>query len=154
MKQSNLAEREERVTVKKESDREKLTLTCGLFFLFFFFFFFFLFFFFLLFFFFFLFFSSSSSSSSSASTGGGAAFPRSRSSSSSSSSTPSWCCFTSSPSGVSGSPGFLPGRSPHHLGSRLLGRSTYSAYFSFQTLSSLSLLHTSQPPAKSPILSV
>ena len=45
MKQSNLAEREERVTVKKESDREKLTLTCGLFFLFFFFFFFFLFFF-------------------------------------------------------------------------------------------------------------
>merc|ERR1719222_32154 len=53
MKQSNLAEREERVTVKKESDREKLTLTCGLFFLFFFFFFFFLFFFFLLFFFFF-----------------------------------------------------------------------------------------------------
>merc|ERR1712137_378988 len=37
MKQSNLAEREERVTVKKESDREKLTLTCGLFFLFFFF---------------------------------------------------------------------------------------------------------------------
>merc|ERR1719357_705785 len=55
MKQSNLAEREERVTVKKESDREKLTLTCGLFFLFFFFFFFFLFFFFLLFFFFFFF---------------------------------------------------------------------------------------------------
>merc|ERR550517_55421 len=56
MKQSNLAEREERVTVKKESDREKLTLTCGLFFLFFFLFFFFLFFFFLLFFFFFFFF--------------------------------------------------------------------------------------------------
>merc|ERR550534_2826733 len=55
MKQSNLAEREERVTVKKESDREKLTLTCGLFFLFFFFFFFFLFLFFLLFFFFFFF---------------------------------------------------------------------------------------------------
>merc|ERR1719357_669338 len=55
MKQSNLAERKERVTVKKESDREKLTLTCGLFFLFFFFFFFFLFFFFLLFFFFFFF---------------------------------------------------------------------------------------------------
>merc|ERR1719432_161629 len=56
MKQSNLAEREERVTVKKESDREKLTLTCGLFFLFFFFFFFFLFFFFLFFLFLFFFF--------------------------------------------------------------------------------------------------
>merc|ERR1712137_967001 len=56
MKQSNLAERKERATVKKESDREKLTLTCGLFFLFFFFLLFFFFFFFLFFLFLFFFF--------------------------------------------------------------------------------------------------
>merc|ERR1712137_932104 len=56
MKQSNLAERKERATVKKESDREKLTLTCGLFFLFFFFLLFFFYFFFLFFLFLFFFF--------------------------------------------------------------------------------------------------
>merc|ERR1711976_955750 len=43
---------------------------------------------------------------------------------------------SSSPSGVSGSPSFLPGLTPHHLGSLALGLLFPSPSFSFHTVSS------------------
>merc|ERR1711962_1909790 len=72
--------------------------------------------------------SSSSSSSSSSISAGGASPP-------------------SSSSGVSGSPVFLPGRSPNHLGRRALGLFVQSSYFSFHITSRVSALITSQPPS-------
>merc|ERR1712180_429515 len=72
----------------------------------------------------------------------------SSSSSSSSSSSPS-----SSPSGVGASPAFLPGLSPNHFGSFLLGLLVHSSYFSFQTASKVSALITTQPPSYSFFLS-
>merc|ERR1719323_950090 len=51
-----------------------------------------------------------------------------RSYSSSSSSAASSSAASSSPSGVSGSPSFLPGLTPHHLGSLALGRLFLSPY--------------------------
>merc|ERR1712107_170148 len=65
--------------------------------------------------------SSSSSSSSSSSF--------SSSSSSSSSTSSGGASPPSSSSGVSGSPAFLPGRSPNHLGRRALGLLVQSSYF-------------------------
>merc|ERR1719154_1012229 len=60
---------------------------------------------------------------------------------------------SSSPSGVSGSPDFLPGLSPNHLGSFLDGLLDHSSYFSFQMASTDSALMTSQPPSYSFFLS-
>merc|ERR1711962_296404 len=54
---------------------------------------------------------------------------------------------SSSSSGVSGSPAFLPGRSPNHLGRRALGLFVQSSYFSFHITSRVSALITSQPPS-------
>merc|ERR1712180_461697 len=67
----------------------------------------------------------------------------------SSSSSPS----SSSSSGVGASPAFLPGLSPNHFGSFLLGLLVHSSYFSFQTASKVSALITSQPPSYSFFLS-
>merc|ERR1711872_592588 len=53
------------------------------------------------------------------------------------------------PHGVSGSPAFLPGRSPNHLGRRALGRLVQSSYLSFHIPSSISARTTSQPPSYS-----
>merc|ERR1712055_975662 len=77
---------------------------------------------------------SSSSSSSSSSSAGGASPP-------------------SSSSGVSGSPAFLPGRSPNHLGRRVLALLLQSSYLSFHMASSISARTTSQPPSYSFFLS-
>merc|ERR1712223_484943 len=54
---------------------------------------------------------------------------------------------SSSPSGVSGSPAFLPGLTPNHLGSFLAGRFENSANFSFHIDSSHSARITSAPPS-------
>merc|ERR1712168_346896 len=75
------------------------------------------------------------------------------SSSSSSSSTAGASPPSSSPSGDSGSPAFLPGLSPNHLGSLLAGLLVHSSYFSFQIASNDSALMTSQPPSYSFFLS-
>merc|ERR1712088_178426 len=78
-----------------------------------------------------LIYSSSSSSSSSYSTSAGASAPPS-----------------SSSSGDSGSPAFLPGRSPNHLGNLDFVRFPQSfSYFSFQSFSSTSEYKTIQPPS-------
>merc|ERR1719206_727720 len=61
----------------------------------------------------------------------------SSSSTTSSSSTSSSAAASSSPSGVSGSPAFLPGRTPNHFGSLALGLLDHSPNFSFQAASSL-----------------
>merc|ERR1712020_802925 len=74
--------------------------------------------------------SSSSSSSSSSSTSAGASAPPS-----------------SSSSGDSGSPAFLPGRSPNHLGNLVFGLFCHSEYFSFHKAWRCSALTTSQPPS-------
>merc|ERR1712114_150176 len=71
----------------------------------------------------------------------------SSSSSSYSSSPPASSAASSSPSGVSGSPSFLPGQTPHHLGSLALGLLFHSPSFSFQTASSHSDLMISAPPS-------
>merc|ERR1719331_135915 len=55
----------------------------------------------------------------------------------------------SSSSGVSGSPAFLPGRTPNHFGSFLAGRFENSANFSFHMDSSHSARITSAPPSYS-----
>merc|ERR1719331_855718 len=71
------------------------------------------------------------------------------SSSSYSSSAASSAAASSSPSGVSGSPAFLPGRTPNHFGSFLAGRFETSANFSFHMDSSHSARITSAPPSYS-----
>merc|ERR1712037_274864 len=73
----------------------------------------------------------------------------SSSSSSYSSSAASSAAASSSPSGVSGSPAFLPGRTPNHFGSFLAGRFENSANFSFHIPSSHSARITSAPPSYS-----
>merc|ERR1719147_537023 len=57
------------------------------------------------------------------------------------------------PSGVSGSPSFLPGRTPNHFGSLAFGLFDHSLNFSFQRASSSTALITSQPPSYSFFLS-
>merc|ERR1719449_560868 len=75
------------------------------------------------------------------------------SSSSSNSSSASSSTASSSPSGVSGSPSFLPGLTPHHLGSLDLGLLFHSPSFSFHTPSSHSARMISAPPSYSFFLS-
>merc|ERR1719233_2453882 len=72
---------------------------------------------------------------------------------SSSSSTGGASPASSSPSGVSGSPAFLPGLSPNHLGNLFDGLLVHSSYFSFQIASRDSALMTSHPPSYSFFLS-
>merc|ERR1719409_709941 len=76
-------------------------------------------------------------------------YSSSSSSSSYSSSAASSAAASSSPSGVSGSPAFLPGRTPNHFGSFLAGRLENSANFSFHMDSSHSARITSAPPSYS-----
>merc|ERR1712223_1652296 len=83
----------------------------------------------------------------SAPTNGGGNLDRLSIYSSSSSSAASSAAASSSPSGVSGSPAFLPGRTPNHLGSFLAGRFENSANFSFHIDSSHSARITSAPPS-------
>merc|ERR1719191_1137258 len=80
-------------------------------------------------------------------------YSSSSSSSSYSSSAASSAAASSSPSGVSGSPAFLPGRTPNHLGSFLAGLLENSANFSFHMDSSHSARITSAPPSYSFFLS-
>merc|ERR1711936_838106 len=65
----------------------------------------------------------------------------------SSSSSPSSSSSSSSPSGVSGAPSFLPGRTPNHFGSFAFGLFCHSLNFSFHANSRASDRRTSAPPS-------